>query len=198
VIVNTINGSTNVHFFRALRAAGVTADKVPTLSVSIAESEVEGLNPAALAGDYLAASYFQTVDRAENREFIRKFRERYGEGRVVSDPMTAAYTGVHLWAAAANAAGATDPASVRVALRERHFDGPRARVVIDGATQHTWLPVRIGQIRADGQVSILPNAGSETPIKPIPFPASRTAVRWEQFLKGLQFGWDGMWQPPSR
>jgi urea transport system substrate-binding protein len=197
-IVNTLNGNTNVYFFRELRAAGVTAGQVPTLSVSIAESEVEGLNPSALAGDYLAAAYFQTVDRAENREFIRKFRARFGEGRVVSDPVAAAYSGVHLWASSANAAGATDPAAVRASLQGRAFDGPRTRVVIDAATQHAWLPVRIGQIRPDGQVAILPNAGSEVPIKPVPFPASRTALQWEQFLKGLQFEWNGKWQPPAR
>lgn len=197
-IVNTLNGSANVHFFRELRAAGITSAKVPTLSMSIAESEVEGLNPSALAGDYLAASYFQTVNRPENQEFIRKFQVRYGEGRVVSDPMAGAYSGVHLWAASANAANSTDPAAVRGALRDRAFDGPRSRLVIDGDTQHTWLPVRIGQIRADGQVSIIPNAGSEVPIKPVPFPPSRTAVQWEQFLKSLQFGWDGKWQAPPR
>jgi urea transport system substrate-binding protein len=125
-------------------------------------------------------------------------RARFGEGRVVSDPMAAAYSGVHLWAASANAAGTTDPAAVRTALRDRAFDGPRARVVIDAATQHAWLPVRIGQIRPDGQVAILPNAGSEAPIKPVPFPTSRTTVQWEQLLKGLQFEWNGKWQAPAR
>ncbi|HEX4609991.1 MAG TPA: transporter substrate-binding protein, partial [Urbifossiella sp.] len=122
-IVNTLNGSANVHFFRELRAAGVTADRVPTLSVSIAETEVQGLNPPALAGDYLAAAYFQTVDREENRAFIRKFRARFGEDRVVSDPMAGAYSGVHLWAAAVNAARTTDPTAVAAALRGRAFDG---------------------------------------------------------------------------
>ena len=197
-IVNTLNGGTNVHFFRALRAAGVTADRVPTLSVSITESEIEGLNPAALAGDYLAAAYFQTVDRAEGREFVGKFRTRFGAARVVSDPMAAAYSGVHLWARAVSAAGTPDPTPVLGALRGRQFDGPRARVTIDADTQHAWLPVRVGRIRADGQVSLVPGAGSEVPIKPVPFPASRTPVQWEQFLRGLQFGWNGKWQAPAR
>ncbi|MDB5307508.1 MAG: hypothetical protein JWO38_1710, partial [Gemmataceae bacterium] len=197
-VVNTINGSSNVHFFRELRAAGITADKVPTLSVSIAENEVEGLNPAALEGDYLAAAYFQSLDRPESREFIRKFRDRYGAGRVVSDPMTAAYSGVYLWAGAAAAAGSADPTEVLAAVRGRQFDGPRARVTIDPENQHAWLPVRIGRIRADGQVALIPGAGSEAPIKPVPFPPSRTPAQWEQFIRGLQFGWDGRWQAPAR
>lgn len=196
--MNTINGSTNVHFFRELRASGLTASKLPTLSVSIAESEVEGLNPGALAGDYLAASYFQTVNRSENREFIRKFRQQFGAGRVVSDPMAAAYSGVHLWAKSVDAAKASDPDSVLATIRGRTFDGPRTRVMIDTENQHAWLPVRIGQIQADGQVAILPNAGNESPIRPVPFPLSRSRTQWEQFLRGLQFGWDGKWQPLPR
>jgi urea transport system substrate-binding protein len=198
VIVNSLNGGTNVHFFRELRAAGVTADRVPTLSVSIAENEVEGLNPAALAGDYLAAAYFQTVDRPEGRAFVRRFRARFGEGRVVSDPMAGAYSGVRLWAEAVRAAGTTDPTAVVAALRGRHFDGPRARVTIDADTLHTWLPVRIGRIRADGQVTLVPGAGSDAPVKPEPFPPSRTPTQWEQLLRGLQFGWNGKWQAPTR
>ena len=197
-IVNTLNGSTNVPFFRALRAAGVTADRVPTMSVSIAENEVEGLNPSALAGDYLAAAYFQTVERAESRAFARGFRTRFGEGRVVSDGMAGAYTGVHLWAASATAAGTTDPTAVAGALRGRQFNGPRARETVDPDTQHAWLPVRIGRIRADGQVSLVPGAGSETPIKPEPFPASRARPQWEQLLRSLQFEWNGKWQAPTR
>jgi urea transport system substrate-binding protein len=196
-IVNTINGGTNVHFFRELRVAGMNADKVPTLSVSIAESEVEGLNPTTLAGDYLAASYFQTVERSQSREFVRNFQDRFGTGRVVSDPMAAAYTGVHIWAESVAEAGTIDPAAVLTAVRGRQFDGPRARVTIDPDTQHTWLPVRIGQIREDGQVTLLPEAGMESPIKPIPFPTTRTRTQWEQFLRSLQFGWNGKWQAPT-
>ncbi|OWK40209.1 transporter substrate-binding protein [Fimbriiglobus ruber] len=195
-IVNTLNGGTNFHFFRALRAAGMTAERLPTLSVSIAESEVEGLNPAALAGDYLAAAYFQTVDRPESRAFVDTFRSRYGEGRVVSDPMAGAYCGVHLWAQAATGAGTVDPTAVLGSLRGRQFDGPRGRVTIDPDTRHAWLPVRIGQIRADGQVSLVSGAGTEVPIRPIPYPPSRTLTEWEQFLRGLQFGWNGRWQAP--
>ncbi len=196
-IVNTINGRSNGPFFLDLRAKGYTPDKVPTLSVSITENEVMGLNPATMAGDYLAASYFQNIDRAESREFLRKLRARYGASQVATDPMAAAYTAVRIWARAVEETGSTDPTTVRDALRGMVFEGVRARLTIDRENQHAWLPARIGRIRPDGLVDLVPGAGSETPIRPIPFPPTRKPEEWNQYLKSLQFKWDGKWQPPE-
>jgi urea transport system substrate-binding protein len=195
-IVNTINGSTNVAFFRELRKAGVTAAAVPTLSVSITENEVSGLNPSALAGDFVAASFFQSIDRAESREFLRKLRTRFPD-RIGSDAAAAAYESVYLWAKAAAKAGTVEAGAVHAACRGLEFDGPRARIKIDPDTLHAWLPVRIGRIRADGQIDLVAGAGTEQPIAPIPFPDSRTEAQWSQFLHGLTAKWEGKWQPPE-
>jgi urea transport system substrate-binding protein len=197
-IVNTLNGGSNVQFFRELHNAGLTPDKVPVLSLSITENEVMGLNPPDLAGDYLTASYFQSIDRAESREFLRKLHNRYGERLQATDPMAAAYTGVHIWAKAVEKAGTPEATAVRDAIRGIEFDGVRGHVTIDPETFHTWLPVRIGRIRADGQIDLVPGAGSETPVRPLPFPPTRTRAEWDQFLRSLQFQWDGKWQPPSK
>jgi urea transport system substrate-binding protein len=195
-IVNTINGSTNVAFFRELRKAFGNERRRPTLSLSITENEVSGLNPAELAGDYIAASYFQSIDRAESREFLRKLRERF-PNRVGSDAAAAAYEGVHLWAKAVEKAGTTDPTAVHEACRGLEFDGPRAQIRLDAETLHAWLPVRIGQIREDGQIDVLPGAGSDRPIAPVLFPPTRDEARWSRFLHGLTSKWEGKWQPPG-
>jgi urea transport system substrate-binding protein len=197
VVINTINGGTNVVFFQELRKAGYTPGTLPTLSVSITENEVKGLMPAALAGDYLAASYFQTIARPESREFIRRLRAQYGREAVATDQMAGAYCGVHLWAGAVRAAGSPGPAAVLAAVRGRAFDGPRARVRIDPANLHTWLPVHIGRIRPDGLVDVLPGVGSAVPIAPVPVPPTRTPEQWDEFLRGLWFGWNGKWQAPD-
>jgi urea transport system substrate-binding protein len=196
-IVNTINGSTNVHFFRELRKTGLTPEKVPTLSVSITENEVMGLNPASLAGDYLAASYFQTIDRPESHEFLRKLRARAGQSAVATDMMAAAYSGVHIWAKAVEKAATTDSTAVRDATRGMVFEGVRGRITIDAENLHAWLPSLIGKIRADGLIDLVPGAGSTTPIRPVPYPPTRSVQEWNQFLHALQFGWDGKWQPPE-
>jgi urea transport system substrate-binding protein len=154
-IINTISGRTNFHFFQLLRQKGYTPDTLPTLSVSITENEVKGLTPGAMAGNYLAASYFQTIDRPESREFIRKLKASFGRDAVATDQMAAAYCGVHLWAKAAANAGSVDPTAVLAAVRGLEFDGPRARVRIDPTNLHAWLPVHIGRIRTDGLVDLV-------------------------------------------
>jgi urea transport system substrate-binding protein len=91
LIVNTLNGDSNAPFFRALRAAGVTAEKTPTLSFGLGENELRALPIRQMSGDYAAWSYFQSVHRPENTAFVHKFQARYGAHRTVSDAMESAY-----------------------------------------------------------------------------------------------------------
>jgi urea transport system substrate-binding protein len=116
-ILNTINGDSNVAFFRALRAAGVRADKVPTISFSISEEELSSLSMKDVVGDYAAWNYFQSVDRPLNHAFVKLFEKRHGKQRVISDPMEAAYFGVHLWAQAVKEAQDDNVAKIRRAVR---------------------------------------------------------------------------------
>jgi urea transport system substrate-binding protein len=78
VVLNTLNGDSNVGFFRALRAARITPDEVPTVSFSIAEEELSSLRGQDVAGDYAAWNYFMSIDRPQNRTFLRRFQARYG------------------------------------------------------------------------------------------------------------------------
>jgi len=96
VILNTINGDSNVAFFRELRAAGVTPQRLPTLSFSIAEHELQTLGVKEMVGDYAAWSYFQSVESPENARFVQRFRTKYGVDRVTDDPIQTAYFGVDL------------------------------------------------------------------------------------------------------
>src|SRR5262249_48053851 len=104
LIVNTINGDTNAAFFRELYEADIRADGLPVLSFSVTENDLLSIGEVGV-GHYSAWSYFQSIDRRENREFIDKFRARFGSRRVVSDPMETVYFGVHLWAQAVQQAG---------------------------------------------------------------------------------------------
>ncbi len=183
LIVNTINGDSNVAFFRSLRAAGITPAKIPTLSFSIGENELRNLD---ICGDYAAWNYFQTIERHENRVFVESFRSRYGPQRVTSDPMEAAYVGVNLWAQAVVEADTYSPADIRAALRHQSFNAPEGLVHIDPDNQHTWKTIRIGKVREDGQFEVI--YSSENPIRPEPYPDTRSARDWNLFIDALLAG----------
>ncbi len=195
VILNTINGSSNVAFFRELRATGVTPERIPTMSFSIAEQELQTLGVSEMVGDYAAWSYFQSVGSPNNASFVRRFRERYGADRVTDDPIEAGYFGVYLWAQAVRDAGTPEPAAVRRTVGNQSFNAPEGIVYVDAENQHTWKTVRIGQVREDGQFAILWT--SEWAIRPLPYPPFRLRPDWELFLDDLYRSWGGHWANPG-
>ncbi len=157
VIFNTLNGDSNVAFYNQYADAGFTYENLQTMSVSIAEEEVTGIGIENIVGHLVSWNYYQTVENDTNAAFVEAFKARYGEERVTSDPMEAGYFGVYLWAAAVEAAGATDVDSVLAAIDAGGIgtEAPEGYVELDGLTQHTVKPVRIGQIRDDGLIDVI-------------------------------------------
>jgi urea transport system substrate-binding protein len=195
LIVNAINGDTNVAFFRALRRAGIRPPDTPTLSLILSEVELQGLPPDEVVGHYAAGNYFQSLDLPENQTFLRRVCARYGPDRIVTDPMQTAYTLVHLWARAVRAAGREDAAAVRGALRGLRLDSPEGQVTIDPATLHTVQVSRVGRINRQGrfeQVFLSPQ-----PVVPEPFPASRSRQQWQDLLEQCYRAWGGRWEKPG-
>lgn len=193
VILNTINGDTNVAFFEDLRRVGITSDDVPTMSFSVAETELTSMNPEDVAGNYAAWNYFQSIKRDENRTFLSRLHTTYGTTRVAADPMEAAYVGVQLWALAVNEARSIEPDAVRRALGDQSYPAPEGVVYVDADTQHTWKMVRIGRIRRDGQFDVVWDSGK--PVRPVPYPPYRSRAEWETFLQAVYKRWNG-WANP--
>jgi urea transport system substrate-binding protein len=174
VIYSSLNGDTNVAFFKQLQEAGLSPSRYPVMSVAIGEEEVLAIGPDYLAGHYLAQSYFQTVKTVANRKFVAAFKVKYGDDRVLNDTMANAYTMVYLWKQAVEAAGdAYNTDQVRQAAIGQTFEAPEGKVTID-ASQHLWKMARIGQVRADGSVAIIHE--SAKPIQPQPWNAAVSAV----------------------
>ena len=171
-----------------------TPETLPVMSFSIAETELATMNRAHTTRHYAAWNYFQNIDREENRTFLARLREAYGTSHVASDPMEAAYTGVHLWALAARDANSIETDAVRTALRDQSFPAPQGVVYVDPGTQHTWKMVRVGRMRSDGQFDIVWESGK--PVRPAPYPAYRLRAEWDAFLQVLYGRWGG-WANPG-
>ncbi|MDQ6980843.1 MAG: urea ABC transporter substrate-binding protein [Ghiorsea sp.] len=198
VVINSINGDSNIAFFSALQKAGITANDIPVMSLSIGEAELSKiLETTNIQGHYAAWNYFQSIDTPENKTFIQTYQSRYAKNLPVSDPMEAAWNGVHLWAQAAVSAQTDDTATVRQTIRHQSFTAPEGIISVDSRSQHTWKTARIGQIQEDGQFHIL--WSSAQPIRPMPYPPLVSKQEANNYLNQLYLGWNKhwSWQPPQ-
>ncbi|MBN2739151.1 MAG: urea ABC transporter substrate-binding protein [Spirochaetales bacterium] len=168
VIFNTLNGDSNVAFFKQLKAAGIGPDKIPVMSVSIAEEEIKGIGAENIAGHYASWNYFMSMESSENDAFIKAYKTKYGADRVTDDPIEAGYFGVYLWAEAVKKAGSYEVAKVREAVRGVEYMAPEGLVKIEPTNNHTWKIVQIGKVKSDGQFEIV--WATDGPVKPDPYP----------------------------
>ena len=76
-------------------------------------------------------------------------------GRVTDDPIEAAYYGIKVWAMACEKADSFDVNKVRQAVYGLKFPAPGGEKIMDKSNQHTWKPVFIGEIKANGQFKII-------------------------------------------
>ncbi len=192
VIINTLNGDSNIEFFERLYAAGITADKSPVLSFSINETELQHLNINSIQGHYAAWNYFQSLDSIQNQEFVKIFKREYGADSVTSDPIQSSYFSIHLWAQAVKVANSTTPKKVLKTIKNQGYKAPEGIVMIDSTSLHTWKTTRIGKINKDGQFTIVWSSINAT--KPAIYPKSRTQQQWQSYLQSLFTNWKGDWE----
>lgn len=165
VVFNTLNGESNLTFYRQYQDSGITAFDIPILAVSVAEAEIQRIGEAAV-GHYACWSYFQSLDTPNNQRFVRNFKTNYGADRVTSDPVEAAYTQVYLWKQAVELAESFEVDRVRVAAYGQSFEAPSGLVRIE-PNHHVGKACRIGRVLPTRQFEIV--GGSDDLIKPLPW-----------------------------
>jgi urea transport system substrate-binding protein len=164
-VLNTINGDSNVPFFKEIAAAGLSAADCPVVSFSLAEDELRALPTKDLVGELGCWTYFMSINTPENKSFLKRWdawlktQSHPGvvkEKRVVDSPMVLSYDGVYLWKNAVEKAGTFDVAQVRDTLESGaiSFDGPGGKTTMQ-KNHHTIKNVYIGETKANGQFKIL-------------------------------------------
>jgi urea transport system substrate-binding protein len=191
VVLNMLVGDSNVPFYSAMRRAGVSAEKLPVMAFGIAEDELRQFSPGDVTGHYAAWCYFQSLDRPESREFVRKFKAKYGENRAVSDAMVAAHNGLMIWAQAAHEAESGDPKLVLEHFDRQSLNAPEGIVTIDPESRVAWRPCFVGRIRADSQFDIVWSVSK--PIHPETYVGTRRKTQWHALLDELKAKWGDRW-----
>lgn len=181
IIINTLNGDSNVALFKQFKAAGIDPAKYPIMSFSIAEEEIRQIGPEYTTGTFAAWNFFMSLDTPASKKFTEDFQAMYGKDRVTGDPAESAYNMVYLWKAAVEKAGTyEDLDKVRNAMIGIKFAAPQGEIEMF-PNHHTSERVLIGEAGADGQFKIL----SDT-VKAIP------PIPWNQFVpetKGYTCDW---------
>ena len=191
VVLSSILGDSNEPFYVTLRDAGLTPDKLPVLSYSIAEDELRLIAPGTVAGHYSAWNYFQSVDRPENRDFVARFKARFGQERVTSDAIVSAYNAVALWAQSVEELGSAEPDRVLQQIRRQSFDAPDAIVTLDPDSHAFWRQFHIGRARLDGQFDVVWSINKA--IRPLTYLGTRSKQEWFEMPERFRTAWGGRW-----
>ena len=163
-VISTINGDSNVPFYKELGNAGLKAKDVPVVAFSVGEEELRGVDTKPLVGHLAAWNYFQSIKSPANTAFIKKWSD-YAKARniaghkdkpLTNDPMEATYIGIHMWKQAVEKAKSTDVDKVIAAMAGQTFASPSGFTVkMDEKNHHLHKPVYVGEIRADGQFNVV-------------------------------------------
>ncbi len=162
-VVSTINGDSNVPFYKELGNAGLKATDVPVVAFSVGEEELRGVDTKPLVGHLAAWNYFQSLKNAENTKFIKMYKDWAVKQKlpnaktvVTNDPMEATYIGIHMWKQAVEKAKSTDTDKVIAAMAGQTFKAPSGfEVKMDEKNHHLHKPVFIGEVKADGQFNVV-------------------------------------------
>jgi len=163
-VVSTINGDSNVPFYKELGNAGLKASDVPVVAFSVGEEELRGVDTKPLVGHLAAWNYFMSVKNPTNTEFIKKW-SAYAQAKklpgqstkpITNDPMEATYIGINMWKQAVEKAQSTDTDKVIAAMGGQTFKAPNGYTVkMDEKNHHLHKPVLIGEVKADGQFNVV-------------------------------------------
>ena len=167
VIINTLNGTGNVSFFKQMAEKNYTADDIMTMSFSIAEEEVATIGADILKGHMVSWNYYMTTETEKNSAFVSAYQEKFGADRVTSDPAEAGYDAVYMWAAACEKAGSFDVEEVLGAVDGLSIEAPEGTITVNGENHHISKPVRIGAVNEDGKIYEV--YATESAVEPDPY-----------------------------
>src|SRR6266436_5405495 len=174
-VISTLNGDTNVPYFKEFANAGLTSENCPVVSFSISEDEFRGLPAKQLVGHLGCWTYFMSLKTPENAKFVKDFLTWVREpklagvdfkvsgvdakGRVTCSPMNLSRIGVYLWKQGVEKADSFEVDKVRDTLVGQKFKGPAGEVTMQ-ENHHLINPVFIGETLPSGQFKIIKSLGA--------------------------------------
>jgi urea transport system substrate-binding protein len=180
-VVSTINGDSNVPFYKELGNQGLKATDVPVVAFSVGEEELRGVDTKPLVGHLAAWNYFMSLKNPVNDAWKKEWAA-YAKAKklpgadkpLTNDPMEATYVGIHMWKQAVEKAKSFDTDKVIAAMAGQSFAAPDGFTIkMDEKNHHLHKPVFIGEVKADGQFNVVWK--TKGPVRAQP---------WSQYIAG--------------
>lgn len=193
IIINTINGESNLHFFKSLQESGVSSKESPVLSFSLSENEYKYFvqNGINTQGHYSASGYLLSDQKKKDLDLIQRFQAYLKEKIQMTDPMISAYVGVNLWAKAVKTNRTSNPKIIKNAILKQSLEGPEGTIFADRIERKLFRHIGLGRLDEKGAIHKLWEY--DKPIGPITFPAYRSKEEWETFMNLLFEEYDQKW-----
>jgi ABC-type branched-subunit amino acid transport system substrate-binding protein len=166
IVFNTLVGRSICDLLEAFEAAGVDKS-IAIASHNVTEAEMLALASPPAAGHITSAPYFSSLATAPSRRFALAFRERFGADAPVSQYAAAAYSAVHLFAAALARAGEMDTQRIMSCARGLQMEAPQGTIAVDNDNNHTWMTPRIGRWNGNDEFDVVWQA--QEPAQPDPW-----------------------------
>jgi branched-chain amino acid transport system substrate-binding protein len=167
-IFNTLVGESSYAFMRALHQASLRAGfSAPVLSCSLCEPELKLIGRAASMGCVTSSAYFESIETAENRAFVARWKARHGADSHVSVDGQSTYVCVMLLARAIRRSGSADVAVVRRAAANDRYESPQGPIWVDPDNNHCFLTPRLARSMPGCQFKIFWEA--DAPERPDPY-----------------------------
>ena len=171
-IFSTLIGESSYAFLRAYNEASrrnalFCPATMPVTSCNLSEPELLAIGGQAAVGHIASSVYFQSMSRVENRDFVARFKVRFGTDKVTSADAEASYVAVILLARAICAAQSTEIEMVKQAVYGCEFEAPQGLVRLDRDNNHSYLKPSLGRSNADGDFDIFWTADAS--VKPDPY-----------------------------
>lgn len=147
-VVSALVGGAHMSFYRQWAASGMNK-KIPLSSTTFGVGN-EHLALSAAEGDgiIIAGNYSQELDSPANKDFLAKWRKRFGDTKIVHEIAVSQYQGIMLWAEAVRKAGSLEREAMLKAIESGvKIEGPAGTVAIEPKTHHAALDIQLMEVR---------------------------------------------------
>lgn len=182
IIINTIDGDTNISFFKELLNAGITSNKIPTMSLRISQADFQRFELNAIIGTYVLFNYAEESSYDFNKKFVKKFRQKYGQDSKIGDPEQSAYSLIHVWAQAYSTSKNSKPEYIIPEMKKIVYQSPSGIIYLS-ETKNCWQDSIISKLAYNGELIELWKSKSN--IRPEIYPPYLTKDEWNQFITNL-------------